>query len=169
MTTRFAGCQLTVKDFQVCQTMLERLASRGSPLAALLQEKIETCTVVDPEHVDPLVVTLNSRVEYEIDEAPPETRIIVQSEFRHGLVGMTLPITTARGLALLGLRQGQSRRFAEGGGMRRLLVRRLLYQPEARRFLREKVRPSGPTATVIDLMKARSARAAREANVCPRA
>lgn len=157
MTTHFAGCQLTARDFQICTGMLERLADTGSPLVPLLQEKIETTHVVTPEHIDPLTVTLNSRVEFEIDDAATERRIIVQNEFRYGLVGLTLPITTMRGLALLGLRQGHRRHFAEHGSTRELFVRRLLYQPEARRFLRDTVRRHGPPAKVIDLGSARAA------------
>lgn len=158
MTTHFAGCQLTAKDFKICSGMLKRLTGTGTPLVPLLQEKIETGAVVAPEHMDPLVVTLNSRVLFDVDDSAPEMRIIVQSEFRHGLVGLTLPITTMRGLALLGLRQGQRRLFQEGGCTRRLFVRRLLYQPEARCFMPDTIHQHESPAKIIDLDCARDAR-----------
>ena len=159
MTRQFAGCRMTAKDFQICCGMLRTLAGTASPLVPLLQQKIDAVMVVAAERLDPLVVTLNSRVEFAVDDGAAETRIVVQSEFRHGLVGLTLPITTARGLALLGVRQGQSSLFEEHGRTRSLRVRRVLYQPEARRFMREVGRWHGP-AKIIDLVDARSARGA---------
>lgn len=159
MTTTFAGCQLTARDFQICTRMLEQLTGTGSPLVPLLEEKIETSHVVPPDRIDPLTVTLNSRVEFETDDAATERRIIVQNQFKNGLVGLTLPIMTVRGLALLGLRQGQRRPFCRTRQRARAIRPALLYQPEARRFLRDTVR-HGPPAKIIDLMSARKALAA---------
>lgn len=119
MTTHFLGCQLTVRDFQICQTLLDTLAGPDSPSARLLRSKLDTATIVSDGDVDPLVVTLNSRVEFQVDDEAPQMRILVKCEFRNGLVGMTHPISTPRGIALLGLREGQACSFDEGGRMRR--------------------------------------------------
>jgi len=158
MKTLFAGCQLTAKDFHICQAMLTRLSGTGSPLVALLREKNETALIVLPERIDPLFVTLNSRVEFEIDDGAAETRIVVKDQFQHGLVGLTLPLSTVRGLALLGRRQGQSVLFEEGGRTRRLFVRRVLYQPEARRFMRDRRCCHGAPAEIIDFAKVQRVR-----------
>ena len=160
MTINFQGCRMTANDFQICSGMLRKLGNTDSPLLPLLQEKTKTAIIVAAEHMDPLVVTLNSRVEFAVDGETPETRIVVQSDFRHGLVGLTLPITTPRALALLGLRQGQSRSFEEHGRTRNLLVPRILYQPEARRFMRDGKRRYRSSAKVIDLIDARNSVAA---------
>lgn len=158
MTTQLAGCRMTVKDFQICSGMLESLKDTGSSLVSLLREKIETTSVVADEQMDPRVVTLNSRVEFAVNNGAAETRIVVQSEFRYGLVGLTLPVTTSRGLALLGLRQGEGCSFEEHGHTRNVFVRRVLYQPEAHRFMRDGERRNGPPAKIIDLDRARDAR-----------
>ena len=167
MTTHFFGCQITAKDFHICRTMLETLADPGSPSARLLRSKLDTATIVSDDDVDPLVVTLNSRIEFQVDDEAPQMRIVVKSEFRNGLVGMTLPISTPRGMALLGLRQEQACTFDEGGRMRNLIVRRIAYQPQAARSGRS-VSGSNPDAPlhqgkIINFMRVREARIARAA------
>lgn len=159
MTIQFAGCLMTAKDFHFCSEMLKKLEGSDCALTPLLREKVESATIVAAEQMDPLVVTLNSRVEFAIDEGAAQTRIVVRSEFRHGLVGLTLPITTPRGLALLGLRQGQCCLFTEHGRTRNIFARRVLYQPEARRFTRDNQCWRGLSANVIDFADARSVRA----------
>ncbi len=131
MTICFIGCRMTAKDFEICRALLAALMGSGSPLVAALRQKLERTIIVQPGRLDPLSVTLNSRVEFRVDEEAPQKRILVANEFRNGLVGLTLPVSTARGLALLGLRQGQRSTFHEAGRERSLSVDRMLYQPEA--------------------------------------
>lgn len=163
MTTGFIGCRVTFRDFAVCRAALCALAHAGSPLAATLRDKLARAILVGDHEIDPLTVTLNSRVEFTLDDGAPQTRILVGSTFRNGLVGLTLPLTTPRGVALLGLRQGLGCVFEEGGAGRRLTIGRLLYQPEAVRCgnAPPERRPQGPPAAVIDLARAREARLAQ--------
>lgn len=159
MTVHFIGCRMTPGDFGTCQAMLAALQGSGSPLVAALQEKLEKATVVPAQDIDPLTATLFSRVEFQVDDAPPQQRILVRNTFQNGLVGLTLPISTLRGLALLGRRQGQAVAIEESGRRRTLFIRRVCYQPEAARagphplhLLRQQ------PATVIDFQHARAAR-----------
>lgn len=132
MTVIVLGSRMAAADFQLCAVLLKQ-AARGSPFEKLLRLKLRGASPVADADLDPLVVTINSRVEFQIDDEPPETRILVRNEFRNGLVGLTQPVTTPRGIALLGLRAGQSARFSEGGKSRTITVRRLAYQPQAAR------------------------------------
>lgn len=163
MTLGFIGCRMTLRDFRVCQAILAGLAYGGAPLAAAMREKLDRAALFADDAIDPLVVTLNSRVDFGIDGEAPQRRILVGSAFHNGLVGMTLPVSTPRGLALLGLRQGQSATFEEGGTTRELTVLRLHYQPEAARWGRAPAAhpPPAPPIEIIDLARARQARAAR--------
>lgn len=160
MTTGFHGCQMTLRDFRVCQAVLAGLACRHAPLAAAMGEKLDRAALFADDAIDPLVVTLNSRLDFSIDDGAPERRILVGSAFRNGLVGLTLPLATPRGLALLGLRQGQAAAFEEGGRRRSVRVLRLLYQPEAARCGHTSpAQPPPQPAEIIDFARARLARA----------
>lgn len=127
-----ARIQLTTKDFAILETMLDRAEHR--PLMPLLRRKLAGATVVFRDSVDPDVVTLNSRVAFRIDDGPTETRIVVQGEPR-GFVGMTLPITIPRGLAMLGLAAGSVAELArDDGSVEQLAVDDVLFQPEAAKW-----------------------------------
>ena len=126
-----ASIQLTLGNRAVLETLLGRCLGRNDPMAALLRRKLENATVVSHDDLHPRVVTLNSRVTYRIGERPSDTRILVSGEMRH-MVGMTLPVTTRRGLAMLGLRQGDSVMIELGDGTAEILhVEAVVYQPEA--------------------------------------
>ena len=159
MTTRFAGCLMTAKDFDICRAMLAGLDGSDPPLARLLRAKVDGAIVVPVHDIDPRAVTLNSRGEFRIDGGAPQIRILVRNEFQNGLVGLTLPVSALCGLALLGLRQGQACAFDDGERERSLFVDRVLYQPEAARAggHADRRRPEQP-ASIIDFQRARETR-----------
>ena len=67
-----------------------------------------------------------------------ETRIVAHDEMR-GLVGSVLSITNPRGLALLGLAEGERMTFSRADGREETIsVENVVYQPEA--CLREKAK-----------------------------
>ncbi|MDH6230688.1 regulator of nucleoside diphosphate kinase [Mesorhizobium soli] len=126
-------CQLTTKDYTILEVMQERCLGRDDPIRELLRRKLDGATVVFRDDIPPTVVTLSSRVSYRIDDGPAETRIVAHDEMR-GMVGSVLSITNPRGLALLGLAEGQSitiRRI--DGEEETLTVQEVVYQPEASR------------------------------------
>lgn len=126
-------CQLTTKDFAIVKTMLDRLAWSGGPLVAMLRRKLATAQVVFSNEADADVVTLNSRVVFSVDGGAAHTRIVTQGPME-GMVGQTIPITVPRGLALLGLRKGQSISVeGDRGKAETIRVDDILYQPEATR------------------------------------
>ena len=139
--------------------MLERYLGRDETMSAILRRKVSQATVMFREDVPPTVVTLSSRVAYRVNDGPAETRIVAHDEMR-GLIGMLLPITNSRGLALLGLAEGQSITIPKSdGSLETLTVQEVVYQPEAARRERRKLalgasaadipRPRGPVLRVI--------------------
>ena len=106
--------QLTTKDYTILEVMRERYQGRDATMSEILQRKISQRAVMFRDDVPPNVVTLSSRVAYRVNDGPPETRIVAHDEMR-GLVGMLLPITNPRGLALLGLAEGQSMTIPKAG------------------------------------------------------
>jgi regulator of nucleoside diphosphate kinase len=88
---------------------------------------------------------MSSRVTFSVDGRESDTRVI--SHDRMTPVGLFLPITTARGLALLGLVEGQEFVLTNSQGVEeRVLLGKVQYQPEAAR--REKEALSSPSAPV---------------------
>ena len=124
-------CQLTTKDYTTIEVLLERYAGRDDTMAAILRQKIAKAVVMFRDDIPSNVVTLDSRVTFRVDGGPAETRIIANDETR-GVVGMVLAITTPRGVALLGLAEGDCVTITKEDGSRETLsVQEVVYQPEA--------------------------------------
>lgn len=131
-------CQLTTKDFTILEVMRERHPGHDDIMSEILQRKVSRALVMFRDDIPPTVVTLSSRVSFRVNDGPAETRIIAHDEMR-GLVGMLLPITNPRGLALLGLAEGESMTIPKADGdVETLTVQEVIYQPEGAR--RERVK-----------------------------
>lgn len=137
------SCILTTKDFTILEIMRDRGTGHDNPLAAVLKRKLETANVVFRDDIPDNVATLSSRVTFRIDDRDADTRVIV-AEPTASPVGMHLPITTRRGMALLGLAEGQA--FClniHEGFNERIVLEKVHYQPEA--ATKMKSEPPGPT------------------------
>ena len=129
-------CILTTKDFTILEVMLDRSLGRDDPLVPILRRKLDAATVVLRDDVPSTVATLSSRISFSVDGRPADTRIL--SHDRMNSPGVFLPITTARGLALLGLSEGQQFLLrGRGGAEEEVLLESVLYQPEAARRRQE--------------------------------
>jgi regulator of nucleoside diphosphate kinase len=124
-------CILTAKDFTILERLRDRCLGRDDPLAPLLTEKIESALVVIGDHVPANVATLGSRVMFSINGRDPDTRVL-STDRATAPVGFSLSVTTPRGLALLGLSEGNAFCLPgrEGGG-ERVVLEKVQYQPEA--------------------------------------
>jgi regulator of nucleoside diphosphate kinase len=131
------NCFLTTKDFTILEIMRDRRIDRDDPLAPILKRKIETATVMFRDDIPVDVVTLSSRVTFSVNGREPDSRIISHDKMTYS-VGMFLPITTVRGLALLGLSEGQEFIVRNSEGQEeRILLHEVHYQPEAARREKE--------------------------------
>ena len=72
----------------------------------LLRLKLSTATFVTADDVAPDVAAIGSRVHFTIDDLLVDSRIIGPEKAAPSL--LSLPITTIRGLALLGLKTGDT-------------------------------------------------------------
>lgn len=131
------NCILTTKDFTILEIMLDRLSEGEEHMRRLLREKLGSAIVMFREDVPADVATLGSRLRFRVDDGDAETRVLSHAPMGSP-VGMFLPITAPRGLALLGLREKQ--RFLlerAAAGEEELVLEKVLYQPEAERAERE--------------------------------
>ena len=137
-------CFLTTKDFTILEVMLDRCLGKNDPLAPILRRKIESATVMFRDDIPVNVATLSSRVTFSVNGREPDSRIISHDRMTSP-IGLFLPITTARGLALLGLSEGQEFAIANAGGEEdRLLLHEVHYQPEAARREKEALERMNP-------------------------
>ena len=73
-------CLLTTKDFSKLRSVLEKDSRPGDPIVPMIRRKLSRADVVFPEDIDPRVVTLNSRVVFQIDDGPVDTRVVVHGD-----------------------------------------------------------------------------------------
>lgn len=139
-------CILTSKDFTILETMYDRRHLLTDRVRQLLKQKLDNVTVVFADDIDDTIVTLNSRVRYRVGDGQPQTAIITQSPMQ-GVVGQSLSLETARGMALLGLPEATE--FALPGQIgeapQRMVLVSVQFQPEAarrERLNKELARPS---------------------------
>lgn len=125
-------CQLTTRDFSILQSQLERNDLFGDPILPLIRDKLSSAGVVFPEDIDPRIVTLNSRVVFRVNHGPPDTRVVVHTR-ENTLVGVTIPIMIPRGLALLGMAEGQHATIHGPDHPDLIVVDEVAFQPEAAR------------------------------------
>jgi len=126
--------RITPKDLHILQTMFNERKGSNDPLLPLLQHKLETAIVLPSHEIPPEVVTLYSRVRYRIDAQPAVTRIVIHDAL-HEIMGATVPVSSLRGLALLGLTSGTTTTIRYfGTAMETIHVEAIVYQPEAARF-----------------------------------
>jgi regulator of nucleoside diphosphate kinase len=131
------SCILTTKDLTILEVMLDRCHGASHHLGPLLRRKINSAVVMFRDDVPEGVATLSSRVTFRVDDQEADTRIISHDRMSSP-VGMFLPITSRRGLALLGLSEEQEIRLLDCDGKHEVIrLERVLYQPEAARRARE--------------------------------
>jgi regulator of nucleoside diphosphate kinase len=124
---------LTIKDCSILEALLERSVGHDEAYLRLLRAKLSAARVVFPAAVAPEVATINSRVDFTVDDGPADNRILIHGR-DSAFPGLTLPITTLRGLALLGLTAGQIISIARQDGRREeIRLNRVAHQPEAGR------------------------------------
>lgn len=126
-------CRVTAKDFTILGNMIRRTPPYDDRLLRLLRRKLSMASVFLPEDIAPDVATINSRVEYRVDDGRTEACVLVHDEGNASL-GLALPISTLRGLALLGLSAGDSVPIeSQDGRIETVCLETVAYQPESAR------------------------------------
>src|SRR5690606_36673964 len=130
-------CILTTKDFTIVEVMRDRCLGQDDPLAPILKRKLESAIVMFRDDVPDDVATMSSRVTFSVNGRDPDTRIISHDRMTSP-IGMFLPVTTLRGLALIGLAEGEHFVFTNSDSVEaRILLEKVQYQPEAARREKE--------------------------------
>lgn len=109
-------CRLTASDHALLEAMLERSAEPEGAHALLLRRKLAGAIVSPGSDLPSGVVRPGSRVAYRAGRGAVETCIVAREPGREAGAIPVLPLTTLRGLALLGLSEGESLALAEADG-----------------------------------------------------
>lgn len=127
------ACHLTTKDVTILEGILADLETRDlgdSPTARLLRRKLTHARISFRDDIAPCVATVNSRVEFRAGDGPVQASTLTFGG-ENALPGATLSVSTLRGLALLGLTEGQSIAIDQMDGRTEVLrLERITYQPE---------------------------------------
>jgi len=132
-TTSDRNLVITEADFDRLKAMMDSPVYRSihAMRLASLQEELNRSKVFHAEKVPRNVVTMHSRVRvWDLGTEESDTYTLVypvDADIEEGKVSVLAPL----GLALLGARVGQVVEFDAPGGLRRLRIQKILYQPEA--------------------------------------
>lgn len=137
-------CYLTSRDYTLLQAHLvkfeDRMEEDFRDLRNLMRAKLRACRVVLSEDVPATVATGNSRLVF-VRDGRRETRVLTHWEDQIA-PDLGLPVTTALGLTLLGMSEGDSAPLPKAdGGRGSVVLETVAYQPE--RAAREQLRVSG--------------------------
>lgn len=120
---------LTAKDFTLLENLVHNWGEPFPGADGYIRRKLASATVVFPNDVPTNVVTLNSRVRFRVGDALPEERTIVGGP-SEAAYGMTLPLASPRGVALIGAAVGQTvQALRPDGSIETLLIQAVPYQP----------------------------------------
>ena len=96
-----------------------------------LEAELARARVVEPEDVPPQVVTMNSTVKFSIEGSGDDVELTLVYPKDVDASGRTISILAPVGSALLGLSQDDVIEWPKpGGGLIRLTVKEVTYQPE---------------------------------------
>jgi regulator of nucleoside diphosphate kinase len=119
---------ITDQDFERLSLLVQHSESKT---AALLEEELARATVVSQTKIPNDIVTMNSTIRFVDEDSGKESEVTLvypkDADVTHRRVSVLAPV----GMALIGLKIGQSIEWPMPNGIRRLKVVGVVYQPEA--------------------------------------
>ncbi len=101
-----------------------------------LEERLETARIVDPASIPADIVTIDSCVRIQDLSTEEESSYTLVMPHKANMSRGAIAITAPLGRAMLGRKRGDILQFKTPGGLRRVRVVEILYQPEADRAQR---------------------------------
>lgn len=125
---------ITDADARRLRSLVRRLKSAGRARfdhIDSLKRRIGSARLVSPEDIPRNVVTMNSLVQLRDLDSRKRQTLTLADPFSIAMFGDRLSVAGPAGIALLGKRVGEVVSWTLGSKVRRLLVERVIYQPEA--------------------------------------
>lgn len=118
-------------DVDRLERLIESLPGNAFPGKSALEDELSRAEVLDPEDVPSTVVTMNSRVRFQVASTKEEFALTLMYPKDVDATGETISILAPVGSALLGLAQGDEIEWPKpGGGVLRVCIKEIIYQPE---------------------------------------
>lgn len=125
------GITLSTLDVERLEKLLDSLPANAFPGMSALEDELARAEVVEPRDVPPSVVTMNSRVRFSVISTGETFSLTLVYPKDVDATGETISVLAPVGSALLGLSQGDEIEWPKpGGGMLRVRIDEVLYQPE---------------------------------------
>lgn len=124
---------VTDADLTRLESMIRSLRTVGEPFRGQvneLREHVRRARLVRAKEVEPDVVTMNSRVRVRDVESGRVETFTLAYHGEAGVFGDRLTVLSPLGIRVLGARVGDTLEWDVPHGVRRLVVERILYQPE---------------------------------------
>ena len=122
---------ISSQDLERLESLLESLPDQAFPGKNDLEAELARAEVVDPKQIPPSVVTMNSTVRFKIESSSDEFHLTLVYPKDADASGGTISILAPVGSALLGLSMGDVIEWPKpGGGMLRVRIEEVTYQPE---------------------------------------
>lgn len=147
---------LTAKDFRTLENLLTSDVSLEWRVRRAVRDKLRHAEVVFGADIPYDVITLGTRFRFQIDGLIPDERVLVRLCDSYPQ-GTAMCLSTVRGIALLGQKEGDVINLPAGGRTEQIIVETVLFQPEANvhhvhLLNAEEARVHSRTADIIDLI-----------------
>jgi regulator of nucleoside diphosphate kinase len=135
-TTTVQHRQIVITEFDLerLQRLIEEMEefpARDNRYLDELSEELLRAEVVAPEEIPPQVITMNSRVRLQDLDSKAELEYTLvfppEANLDQGKISVLAPV----GMAMIGYRVGDTISWKVPAGLKRLKVKKILYQPEA--------------------------------------
>jgi len=135
-TTTVQHRQIVITEFDLerLQRLIEEMEefpARDNRYLDELSEELLRAEVVAPEEIPPQVITMNSRVRLQDLDSKAELEYTLvfppEANLDQGKISVLAPV----GMAMIGYRVGDTISWKVPAGVKRLKVKKILYQPEA--------------------------------------
>ncbi len=122
---------ISATDAERLERLFEAMPGDAFPGKAELEAELERAEVVDSKDIPPSVVTMNSKVRFKVESSNEEFCLTLVYPKDVDATGGTISVLAPVGSALLGLSQGDEIEWPKpGGGILRVRIDEILYQPE---------------------------------------
>jgi regulator of nucleoside diphosphate kinase len=126
------GIMITKIDKErLTKLISERLYSGRNTDKSLndLENEINKATVVDPEHLPPDVISMNTKALLDLNGDELQVSLVYpeDADWSKGMLSVLSPV----GVAILGYREGKTIKWEVPSGITEIRIKKVLYQPEA--------------------------------------
>jgi regulator of nucleoside diphosphate kinase len=122
---------ISARDAERLENLLDSLPKNAFPGKAELESELGRAKIVAPENMPATVVTMNSTVKFKVSSSSDEFCLTLVYPKAMNESGGAISVLAPVGSALLGLSQGDEIEWpSPGGGMLRVQIKEIIYQPE---------------------------------------